>query len=232
MKITKEKINGFLSGKGFYLVLAASMLAVGVASFIAFVEYNDIKDPVLELSSDISSEDVSKEESSSDILAGTDTKEPYGSESMDSSAQESSAEEIPLDVIADRFISPDGEVIKGFSLEELKYSATYNDMRIHTALDIKAERDSSVLSMGKGIVTAITTDSELGVVVEIDHGKGVIAYYCGLNEDLSVSEGMPVAEGAEIGRLGEIPGECADESHLHLEVFKDGKPTDPTELFN
>ncbi len=230
MKITKEKITGFLSGKGFYLVLAASMLAVGIASFIAFLEYNDIKEPVLELSSNLSSE--SKEESSSDVLAGTDTKEPYSSKEESSSYETSSEEEIALDIIADKFTMPKGSVAKEFSLEELKYSKTYKDMRIHAATDLSAEKGSSVLSMGKGIVTAVTVDSELGVSVEIDHGNGIIAYYCGLNETLNVSEGTLVSEETVLGTLGEIPGECEDESHLHLEVFKDGKPIDPLSLIN
>lgn len=230
MKITKEKINNFFSGKGFYLVLAVSMLAVGIASFIAFLEYNDTTDPVLELSSKPLS--TSSEQSSSDILAGTDTKEPYSSAEESSSEAVSSEEEIALDIIADSFIVPKGSLLKEFSSEELIYSKTYKDMRTHAAIDILAEKDSSVLSMGKGIVTAVNLDSELGTTVEIDHGNGIIAYYCGLNETLNVSEGVPVTEETVIGTLGEIPGECEDEPHLHLEVFKDGKPIDPLSLIN
>ena len=230
MKITKEKITGFLSGKGFYLVLAVSFIAVGTASFISFLEYNDNKDPVLEISSGLSSAS-SVMESSSDILAGTDTKEPYSSKEESSPELVSSKEELP-DTTAESFSLPEGEIIKGFSLEELKYSKTYKDMRVHAATDFKLPQSAIVFSMGKGLVTSITDDSELGTVVEIDHGNGVIAYYCGLSEELFISEGSAVEGDTKIGTLGDIPGECEEESHLHLEVFKNGNPIDPESLIN
>lgn len=226
MKITKEKVQTFLSGKGFYLVLAAGLLAVGVASTASYLEYNKIKEPVGEnLSSDSSIIISSSEESSSEIEAGTDTKEPYDS-------SEVSSEEIE-DTVADSFIFPlVGEVIKDFSLDELQFSATYNDMRTHQAIDIKAELNEAVVSAGKGVVTDIATDSELGTVVEIDHGNGIIAYYCGLAEEVAVAKGEAVDKNTLLGFVGEVPGECEDEPHLHLEVYKNGKPTDPKSLIN
>lgn len=227
MKITREKVTDFLSGKGFYLVLAACLIAVGVTGFVAYFEYTTNKEPVLEISSQNMSGFISSnEEVSSEIFAGTDASEPY------SSAEETSSEETVQNIIAHSFSSPvEGEVIKGFSSEDFQFSATYNDMRIHEALDISCEEEALILSAGNGVVTAITNDSELGVCVEIDHGNGIIAYYCGLNEDLYVSEGKAVEQGSGIGLIGEIPGECADPVHLHIEFYKNGKPLDPTEIF-
>lgn len=230
MKITREKVTDFLSGKGFYLVLAACLIAVGVTGFIAYFEYTTKREPVLEISSqnDINSFVSSNDEVSSEILAGTDASEPYSS-----TEETSSEEETTPNVIAHSFSSPvEGEVIKGFSSDEFQLSATYNDMRIHEALDISCGEESLISSAGNGIVTAITNDSELGICVEIDHGNGVIAYYCGLNEDLYVSEGVAVEEGTAIGIVGEIPGECADPIHLHLEFYKNGKPCDPADFIN
>lgn len=226
MKITKEKVQKFLSGKGFYLVLAAGLLAVGVASAVSYLEYNKIKEPVGEnLSSESSLIISSTEESSSEIEAGTDTKEPYDSSEVSS--------EEALDIVADSFDFPVlGEVIKGFSLDELQFSATYNDMRTHQAIDITAEPNEAVVSAGKGVVTDITKDSELGMVVEIDHGNGIIAYYCGLSEEVAVAKGEAVDKSTLIGFAGEVPGECEDEPHIHLEVYKNGKPIDPKSLIN
>ena len=223
MKITREKVTEFLSGRGFYLVLAACLIAVGVTGFIAYLEYTTDQKPVLENgSSEIGLNTSSAEEISSEILAGTDTKEPY------SSAERLLEEELVQNIIADSFSYPvNGEIIKDFSADEFLFSATYNDMRIHEALDISCQEGSLISSAGNGVVTAITSDSELGICVEIDHGNGIVAYYCGLNEELYVSQGDVVEEGAEIGIAGEIPGECADPIHLHLEVFKDGKSVDP-----
>lgn len=226
MKITKERVTEFLSGRGFYLVLAACLIAVGVAAWSAYGGINLAGEPVEELSSEPSPDLTTSNEESSGFPAGTDTKEPYSSVEESSSLITSSA-----DTVAYSFSSPvDGEEIKGFSEEELMYSATYNDMRLHTACDLACEEDSPVFSCGNGLVTTIIKDSELGTCVEIDHGNGIIAYYCGLKDSLIVSKGMAVDSDSVIGYIGEIPGECADATHLHLEFYKNGAPCDPMDF--
>lgn len=228
MKITKEKMTDFLAGKGFYLVLAVCLIAVGVTAGVAYINYKADLNPVGEISSQEQSSVIpSRDEISSELQAGTDASEPYSSEEV------SSEEETYLDIVAHEFTSPvNGEIIKDFSLDELKYSATYKDMRIHEGVDISCEEGTVVTSSGKGLVTSITTDSELGVLVEIDHGNGIIAYYCGLTEELNVKEGDVVNENTIIGIVGSVPGECEDEPHIHLEFYKDGKLQNPMKFIN
>jgi len=230
MKITKEKLTDFLSGRGFYLVLAACLIAVGVVAWTAYSGFDIINDPVGELSSEDSSLFIysSEQEVSSELPAGTNAKEPYSSQDVSSAPTSPSA-----DIVARKFTSPiEGEVVKSFSADELTFSKTYKDMRIHSATDFSCEESSAVLSCGNGLVTSVINDAELGVCVEIDHGNGVIAYYCGLKDNLPVSKGTAVNEKTVIGYIGEIPGECADGSHLHLEFYKNGEAVDPMDFIN
>lgn len=124
-----------------------------------------------------------------------------------------------------------GEIIKNYSDTDLQYSKTYKDWRLHCALDIAAEKGTQVHASGNGKVTNVYEDSLLGNVVEIDHGNGIVAYYCGLNSAL-VKVGQTVEVGKTIGGIGEIPSESSDAMHLHFAVKVNGKTQNPVKALN
>ena len=68
-----------------------------------------------------------------------------------------------------------------------------------------------------------------GTSLVIDHGKGIVSVYKGLDDDLSVKAGDNVSTGQPIGTVGKIPAESLLPSHLHFEMKKDGKYIDPVE---
>ena len=119
-----------------------------------------------------------------------------------------------------------GEVIKDYSEKQLQSSATYGDMRIHTGIDIACEDGTSVSAAGDGKVTAFEESSSLGTTVTIDHGNGITTKYAAL-KNVKVKEGDKVTAGDIIGTVTTVPGECADQSHLHFEVFKNGHSAAP-----
>ena len=118
-------------------------------------------------------------------------------------------------------------MLKAFSNEDLVYSKTFGDLRLHIGLDLECEKGSSVVACGNGVVVAIINDALLGKYVEIDHGNGIVARYCGLADNVSVKEGNIVSAGTKLGLIGEIPCECADDTHLHLEFYQDEIPVNP-----
>ena len=63
------------------------------------------------------------------------------------------------------------------------------------------------------------------VVVEIDHGAGVLSTYGHLEVDLAVGVGESVVAGEVIGRVG-LTGNTTG-PHLHLEIWSAGVPVDP-----
>lgn len=129
------------------------------------------------------------------------------------------------------FILPvGGKILKDFDDRNLQYSETYKDWRLHLALDIAANKGTAVFSAAKGTVEDIYEDSLLGTVVKINHGSGLMAYYCGLNSSPSVKKGEQIDGGYQIGAIAEIPCESVVENHLHLIMEQDGKPVSPLKV--
>lgn len=71
-----------------------------------------------------------------------------------------------------------------------------------------------------------------GNVVEIDHGKGLVARYCGLSDKNLPKAGDEVEQFDHIGTLDTVPVEAADGAHLHFTVAINGKTVDPLEAMN
>ena len=80
-----------------------------------------------------------------------------------------------------------------------------------------------------GTVTSVVNDGMLGTLVEVNHGD-FTARYCGLAEKTFVNAGDNVTQGQAIGTVGEITMEVAEESHIHLEVIRDGSYINPDVL--
>lgn len=223
MKYKETKISKFLSGRGFYLVLAGCLVATGVAAWTAWAGFTT--PDTAENSSDIGSQ-ISSDLPSTDPVQQDTSDEPYSS-SEDSSSQENETD-YTGPVVAENFIYPlSGNVLKAYSDDELIFSKTFSDMRLHVGLDIEGEAGSAVKSCGNGVVVAVINDELLGKYVEIDHGNGIVARYCGLADNVSVQEGHIVSAGTKLGLLGEVPCECEDDTHLHLEFYKDEQPVNP-----
>lgn len=135
-------------------------------------------------------------------------------------------------VTASFFVWPvNGEIIERFSVDELVFSATLGDWRVHTGIDIAAGLGTQVCAMGDGVVEDVYTDELMGVTVVIDHGNSVRSVYRNLMESVAVEVGDTVYAGDVIGGVGQTAdNEILDPPHLHLEVIKNGAQVDPCDL--
>lgn len=216
-------ISKFFSGKGFYMVLAGCLIAVGVAAWSAVAAINDqntTKKPD-NVNSYLSSEVPQIEEPVQNEVVD----EPYSEPSDTSEIESQTTNTKP---VAAYFVMPvSGSVEKEFDAKTLQYSATFQDMRLHLGVDIIAEKGASVVACGDGTVSRIYSDLILGTIIEIDHGNGIVARYCGMDENLLVDIDDVVTASQKIGTLGYVPGESADASHLHFEMLKNGKQVPP-----
>lgn len=231
MKYSEYRSHSKFKGSAaFYIIIAFCLIAVGSAAWFAAASINKRDMPKTESSGEQKSSDYSSSESSiiSEPSAVTPTEEtgksvkeePYTSE-------ESSSEAKQEESYAVIFSMPvEGEVIKDYSEKQLQYSATYGDMRIHTGIDIACEDGTSVSAAGDGEVTAVEESASLGTVVTIDHGNGISTKYASI-KNASVKKDDKVTAGDIIGTVTAVPSECADQSHLHFEVFKNGHSADP-----
>ena len=229
----KRRIIKFLNGKAFYAVLAVSMIAVGVAAWSGIQGFKNMNESTKEnnSSSELSLPSISFENTASWVDPPT-VKPP--AESLPQIESEPAEPSTPQDseqasaAVATFFIYPVlGDVIKDFSDTELQFSVTMQDMRLHKAIDIAADAGTPILASGSGVVQKVYKDTLLGTCVEIDHGNGIVARYCGLNEKPCVNEGDEVDSSTRLGDVGVIPCESVEQRHLHLEFFKDGNAVSP-----
>lgn len=131
---------------------------------------------------------------------------------------------------ADFFVMPlTGEILLDYSETELQYSTTFHDWRIHSGIDIKGKIGDVIKSAGDGTVTAVYNDSKWGQVVQINHGNGIVASYCGL-DTAEVSVGDTVKVNQQIGKLGTVPCESLEDTHLHLSMTKSDTVVSPLSI--
>lgn len=102
----------------------------------------------------------------------------------------------------------------------------HQDTRFNPGIDIAVPHGAPVRAAAAGEVTRISHDDEYGLVVEIDHGRGLTTRYAHL-EAVKVVTGLRVDRGQEIGaagRSGQVTG-----PQLHFEVRLNGTPQDPAD---
>ena len=124
-----------------------------------------------------------------------------------------------------------GRVLNSYSGDELVYSKTLGDWRTHNGVDYACAQDAQVCAPAAGKVTAVGTDGRWGSVVCIEDSAGRIWRVCG-TADPAVHTGDEVSVGQALGRAGSIPNECAEETHIHLEVLQGEQYLDPAKLLN
>ncbi len=98
------------------------------------------------------------------------------------------------------------------------------DAEFHRGIDIAAPIGTLIRAVASGLVTAATYSTGYGNLVEIRHADGYLTRYAHCQR-LKVAAGDIVSQGqviATLGRSGRATG-----AHVHFEVHKDGRHTDP-----
>ena len=94
----------------------------------------------------------------------------------------------------------------------------------HQGVDIAGKRGTPILAPAKGQVCLVTYQSNLGNLLEIDHGNGYVSRY-GHLDSFAVKMGDWVREGEQIASLGSTGR--ASGPHLHYELRYRGKLVNP-----
>lgn len=103
----------------------------------------------------------------------------------------------------------------------------------HNAIDIRLAQGSKVKSSADGVISKVADNGYAYSYVIILHPGGFLTLYGHLSE-IFVKEGEIVRQGQVIGLSGGIPGTkgagwLTTGAHLHFEVFKNFRQTDPLE---
>ena len=124
-----------------------------------------------------------------------------------------------------------GEVLRDFSVETLSPDPTMGDWRTHAGVDVAAKLGTRVLCMTAGTVAEVWEDTALGTCIRVDHGGKLESVYANLSPEPTVKVGDRIEIGGILGAVGATANaEIGMEPHLHLEVFRDGNSMDPLEL--
>ena len=123
-----------------------------------------------------------------------------------------------------------GAVIKRYSMDTLVFSETMRDYRVHSGVDLAADKGSDVVAFADGKVISVENDYFYGTTVAVEHGYGAVSYYMNLAPELAggIEVGSEVRCGDKIGTVGESARiESRDPPHLHFELRVNGNLTDP-----
>lgn len=124
-----------------------------------------------------------------------------------------------------------GKILNGYSGDELVYNKTLGDWRTHNGVDYSCEQGAQVSAPAAGEVTAVGTDGSWGGTICIQDSEGRLWRLCGVS-NAQVKAGETVTVGQPLGKAGSISCECAEESHIHLEVLQNEKYLDPLKLLD
>lgn len=147
-------------------------------------------------------------------------------DSRDNTGTDSNSSESAADT---EYIVPiTGDIIMDFSMDMPIYQKTLDQYMTHSGIDIAAPVETAVNACAGGTVTRIEEDDRLGIIVEINHGNGMLSVYGNLAKKGLIELGEIVSKGDTIGQVGQTSlFEFEEEEHLHFEMRKDEQPVDP-----
>ncbi|MBQ1950459.1 MAG: M23 family metallopeptidase [Clostridia bacterium] len=212
-----SRFQKFLNGNGFYVAIAACLLAIGGVA-VALVGQTLFHDT----SEGVSQPPISTAEPVEQIV----TNQP---DDRTTTTATTTATTTTTAAQPDLYVLPCGNLVqKSFSGGAPVYSATMKDWRVHNGTDYSGEDGQTVRALARGTVSAIEEDPLWGEVLVIDHGVEVLSRYCGVHATVKVGDTLDA--GDAIGKLTSIPCEAAQAPHLHVEITVKGELVDPVSV--
>ena len=251
-----EQIKKFLRSRGFALALLACLVAAAAAGVWAVrtvrdelkKSYDDLTTPQEEpapepqLTLDSQEDDVWQQpvtdaaESAANVPKPASSASSSGAQSGSGLVHEPSAlqgaSSPASSSAAPASTQPvSGRVLNAYSGDELVYNKTLGDWRTHNGIDYAAREGEAVPSPVDGSVVLAGADGSWGPVVAVKDSAGRVWRLCGVASP-KVKEGDTVSAGQVLGTVGSVSCECAEESHLHLEVKQGDSYLDPAACRN
>jgi len=99
----------------------------------------------------------------------------------------------------------------------------------HAGIDFAGSEGDNVIATAAGVVSWVGKRSGYGLLIEINHGDGLVTRY-GHNKEAMVEKGAVVKKGQILSKMGNSGRSTG--AHVHYEVIKNGRPTNPTPYVN
>ncbi len=200
----RRKLKGF--------VIPTIYVSAIMIVFITVIMIGNITTPLPQGNSDFSVDSLDSEEIP--VVAEVITKsiKPYTDESVL--------------VSKDYYSKDDEEDMQKNSL--ILYQNTYLQ---NSGILYTAENTFDVIAVLGGTVKNVTTDSILGVMVEVSHDNNLTSFYYSLSE-VEVKAGDVLELGQIIGKSGDNKIENKEGSSLLFEIYYQGKTIDPNNFYD
>lgn len=232
-KNSGKGLEGFLMGKGFYIVLFLCAAVIGLSAWMMTAGNETMEDLT---SSDVSLNNRRVEtviitpdvQTPALEVMAVPTEDPAPIQPV---VKEEEEEVLPVwnETAAEQTFWPvEGELERMHDVDHLHYDVTLRDWRTHEGVDILAPLGQTVVAAIGGVVQEIDDGGLYGTEVVIDHGDGTAAGYANLASMPAVSVGDWVAAGDVIGAVGTTAlCEIGQGTHLHFAMYLDGTSVDP-----
>ncbi|MGH7719678.1 MAG: M23 family metallopeptidase, partial [Gemmatimonadaceae bacterium] len=96
--------------------------------------------------------------------------------------------------------------------------------RPHEGIDVSAPMGAPIVAPAAGTVRRVARERGYGLVLEIDHGDGIVTRYAHCSR-IVVRSGQRVRRGQEVAAVGNSG--LSTGPHLHYEIHVDGRVVDP-----
>ena len=202
--MSKGKFNfRSLTGKGYYIALILSVVAIGVTGYLYYRNSSDDVQPV--------------------VNAGT-----QGEEQVEAGAP-TAVDAVAGEAVSLKTALPlSGNTVMTYAMDCLSYNATTRDWRVHDGIDIAAQVGTPVCAAAAGEVYTVYEDDAMGMTVVLRHDGDYVTTYSSLDEQLEVEAGDQVTMGQTLGYVGcSAALETAIGEHVHFSVQKNDQPIDP-----
>lgn len=235
--------SAIFTDKGFYAILAASVIMVCLAAYLALSWDGENENEIIdngEKQNTLSIDEVLEQgyvpdwpDETQSSTVGTTETDVTDDTKTDTTPDDGQATEnqAPVPEVVE-LIQPIDEThvvsVNGFSGSAPVFSESMGDWRLHQGVDFLTETSVEVLAAADGIVEDVYDDGLMGMSILLLHSDGTRTLYQSLDINPEVVKGMAVTKGHIIGRTGNTANaESLLGYHLHYSVIKDGAYVEP-----
>ena len=222
------RLEGFMTGKGFYIVLFLCAAVIGISAWMMAAGNGAMEE--------LTPTGTTFEERRVETIIITPAPRTERVETIALPSVTVEEAEEPVQPVWNEeesesvsFVWPvEGELERLHDVQALHYDVTLRDWRTHDGVDILAPLGETVVAARGGLVQSVEEDGLYGTVVTVDHGDGSLACYANLAAQPAVSAGDRIETGDVIGAVGTTAlCEIGQATHLHFAMAIDGVSVDP-----
>ena len=227
-----NRFQHFLREKGYYIVLALCICAVGVSGWLflsgAIAEKNALSEPAMS----VATETEIPSQPAKTPTQPSASKPAAVTKPAESAPVSQTDEQVYAQAANVRVWPVSGETQSAYSMEQLAFNATTRDWRTHEGLDLAAALGDPVCAAADGTVYTIYEDERYGTTVVLRHSGGFTTHYANLTEEPDVAVGDTVRAGQRLGTVGQTAlTETGDAPHVHFALYNGNTPEDPAEYW-